>query len=212
MLSLVHSRRSFIALVALVLFVLCLLSSRHSKAHSKFEYYQHHQQSSRASTHENSNRLNGLRGRHTHLHSVETNKSSENLLHPAEGYVAAVPDTEDYFQNATSTTQRDLLIPRATIDFGWYKCKGAKLLQMIQDNQRPIFLPRDLSDWAFGTPLKQDREHGVNGLAQPMLDQLGYANLKAGDFVSKIASQREKFKLNRNTYVSFHQMSCILSS
>lgn len=206
LLSLVHSGKTFIALVAVVTSLVCLISSRQSYSHFEYEDHQPHEQSSRTSTHEHPNRLNDLRGRHTQLHNVENDKSSEHLLHPAEDYVAAAPDPEDYVGNITSTTHQNLLIPRVEIDFYWYKCKGESLLKMIHDNKRPISLPRDLSDWWFSEPLRQDREHGVNGLAQPMLDQLGYANLKAEDFVSKISSQSTEFKLNGDTYVSFHLM------
>ncbi|KAL8816674.1 MAG: hypothetical protein Q9223_004352 [Gallowayella weberi] len=81
---------------------------------------------------------------------------------------------------------------------------GAKLLQMIQDGKRPIKLPSDLSDWQFAVPRKQDKEHGVYGLPQPMLDEFGYSNLQADDFVTRIASQTTKFKLDKETHYPTH--------
>ncbi|KAL8680957.1 MAG: hypothetical protein Q9186_002857 [Xanthomendoza sp. 1 TL-2023] len=165
---------------------------------------QHQVQSSKLSTLGHTNRPSDSLGRPTRMLSGETDNSSEDLFHEEEDYLTTVADSENQVHNITLNKQLNTLLQRAEFDFNWYKCKGEKLLEMIQDDKRPMNLPRDLGDWSFSTPLKQDNEHGVNGFPQPVLDQLGYDKLQAGDHVTKIASQSTEFKIEKKTYAPTH--------
>ncbi|KAL8728462.1 MAG: hypothetical protein Q9166_005360 [cf. Caloplaca sp. 2 TL-2023] len=134
----------------------------------------------------------------THARFHYHNQFPKPFVQELEKHVASSSNVEGYSRQITCDTRLKSLIKR-DVDYFWYKCNGEKLLKMIQDNERPKTIPRDLSEWRlYGSG--QDFQQGINGVIQPVLDQLGYANLRFGDAVVQTGEQDREFKSNGKTY------------
>ncbi|KAL8787078.1 MAG: hypothetical protein Q9213_002420 [Squamulea squamosa] len=70
---------------------------------------------------------------------------------------------------------------------------------MIQDDERPMNLPRDLSEWSMYST-KQDMQQGIKGIVEPVLDRLGYANLRPEDAAVATGVQDIAFKSDGQTH------------
>ncbi|KAL8768243.1 MAG: hypothetical protein Q9209_005473 [Squamulea sp. 1 TL-2023] len=196
MASMFHPRKKIVTVLTLTITGLWLLSYHGSLLNGTPKGFQLHKHLSRSSTQQASNGVQHSHDSHAHLHYRD--QSFKRPIQNLDEHIVTSVDLHAHSGNITIDTHLNSFTKR-DVDYDWYKCKGQKLLKMIQDDERPGLLPNDLSDWEISAD-NQDHIHGINGIIQPLLDQLGYAALKEGDAKVRVGVQNKEFRSGGKTY------------